>query len=284
MLTLGGAILGFPLFLWCDPLALFASAFLLTDRHQLLAGAVSFLIVALLLVMSLLRPQIWCRGLCPLGAFQDLLAIISRSVRSSLRPTTGSSGKGRSGHPVARRTILGLLAGAASAGILRLAGRETSRPLRPPGALEELSFKGLCTRCGNCIRSCPYGIISRDTEPHSLSGILTPILTFDKDYCREDCTRCTQVCPSGALTDVALKDKPDVHIGLPRVDMNLCLLGEDRECSACMRFCPYDAIRYVFSEASYTLVPVIDAGKCNGCGACETACPTAPRKAIRVFS
>jgi ferredoxin len=119
---------------------------------------------------------------------------------------------------------------------------------------------------------------------HGIAGILTPILTFDKNYCREDCIRCTLVCPSGALVGVNLDNKPDIQIGMAQVDMNLCLLGEDHECSACMRWCPYNAIRYVFSEAEYMLVPMIDAGKCNGCGACEVACPTSPRKAIRVFS
>jgi len=283
-LTLGGAILGYPLFLWCDPLAIFSSVFLLTEQHQLLAGAISFLLFTLLLIFSLLWPHIWCRGLCPLGAFQDLLSIISRSVRSALRPTTNQSDCGYSGHPVARRTVLGLLAGATSASILRLTGSKPSQPLRPPGAVDELTFKGLCTRCGNCIRSCPHDIIRRDTGQHGVTGILTPVLTFDKNYCWEDCISCTRVCPSGALVGVILDNKPDIQIGLAQVDMNLCLLGEDRECSACMRWCPYNAVRYVFSEAEYMLVPVIDAAKCNGCGACEVACPTSPRKAIRVVS
>ena len=113
---------------------------------------------------------------------------------------------------------------------------------------------------------------------------MTPVLSFNKDYCREDCVRCTRVCPSGALAGLDIGKKQQIRIGLARVDMNICLLGEDRECSACMRWCPYNAIRYVFSEAEYTLVPVIDAGKCNGCGACEVACPTSPRKAIRIFA
>ena len=283
-LTLGGAILGYPLFLWSDPLALFGGLFLLTEQHQLLAGVVSFLLVALLLIFSLLWPHVWCRGLCPLGAFQDLLSTMSRSVRSILRPATDLPGRDHPRHPVARRTILGLLVGAASASILRITGREPSQPLRPPGAVDELIFKGLCSRCGNCIRSCPHNIIRRDMGQHGLAGILTPVLTFDKDYCREDCIRCTRVCPSGAIVGVNLDNKPDIQIGMAQVDMNLCLLGEDHECSACMRWCPYNAIRYVFSEAEYMLVPVIDAEKCNGCGACEAACPTSPRKAIRVFS
>jgi len=283
VLTLGGAILGCPLFLWLDPLSLFSSLFLLTNQQQLCAGAVSLLVLALLLIVSLLWPHTWCRGLCPLGAFQDLLARMSRSVRSLLRPTKGLPKHTPWGQPVARRTLLGLLAGAASGGIMRVAGRETARPLRPPGAVDESTLKGLCTRCGNCMRSCPYDIIQRDTAQHGLASIFTPLLSFAKDYCREDCVHCTRVCPSGALVGVDLDKKAHTHIGLARVDMKLCLLWEDRECSACMRWCPYNAIRYVFSEAEYTLVPVIDTAKCNGCGACEVACPTSPRKAIRVF-
>ncbi len=283
-LTLGGAILGCPLFLWCDPLALFSGLFLLTEQQQLLASAVSLLLVTLLLIFSLLWPHMWCRGFCPLGAFQDLLSIMSRHVRSILMPTTNIPIGDHSAHPVARRAVLGLMAGAVSAGILRLTCRQNSTPLRPPGSVDELTFRWLCTRCGNCIRSCPYDIILRDTGQHGIAAILTPVLTFDKNYCREDCIICTQVCTSGALSGVELGNKPDIKIGLARVDMNLCLLGEDRECSACMRWCPYNAIRYVFIEAEYTLIPVIDAGKCNGCGACEVACPTSPRKAIRVLS
>ena len=202
-LTLGGAILGYPLFLWCDPLALFSGIFLLGERDRMLAGAVSFLVVMLLLILSVLWPHVWCRGLCPLGAFQDFLYRISRSIRSILtrgqlstvddgqkspglispvvRPSSNiprPSSFILSGHPVARRTLLGLLIGAASSGILRLAGRDASRPLRPPGAVDEFTFKGLCTRCGNCLRSCPYGIIRRETGRHGVAGFMTPVLSY----------------------------------------------------------------------------------------------------------
>lgn len=64
--------------------------------------------------------------------------------------------------------------------------------------------------------------------------------------------------------------------------MGVCLLGDERECSECRRWCPHEAIRYVFSEREYTLVPQIDVEKCTGCGACEMACPVTPKKAIVV--
>ncbi|HQG49190.1 MAG TPA: 4Fe-4S dicluster domain-containing protein, partial [Sedimentisphaerales bacterium] len=103
-----------------------------------------------------------------------------------------------------------------------------------------------------------------------------------KGYCREDCTRCTEVCPSGAILPLRIENKWEARIGRPRVDAELCLLSDDRECSACARWCPYGAIRYVFSETTYSLQVRIDPQKCNGCGACEAACPTRPHKAIVV--
>ena len=84
------------------------------------------------------------------------------------------------------------------------------------------------------------------------------------------------------LARVRGEEKAKVSLGLPRVDMGVCLLGDERECTECRRWCPYEAIRYVFSEAEYTLVPQIDLERCNGCGACEMVCPVKPKKAIVV--
>ena len=40
--------------------------------------------------------------------------------------------------------------------------------------------------------------------------------------------------------------------------MNVRLLGNDRECSACENRCPYNAITYDFSKTEYTMIPQID--------------------------
>ena len=64
LFTLGGALVACPLFLFLDPLALFAGA----------AGAKAYwaygLCFASVLLISLLFPGLWCARLCPLGACQ----------------------------------------------------------------------------------------------------------------------------------------------------------------------------------------------------------------------
>jgi len=277
LLTLGGACLGYPFLLWLDPLARFAGLFDLGDSGLRLGAILSMIAFLAILTISLLWPGAWCGRVCPLGAFQDLWSLVSTSFRWRVqrKPAVGL---------LPRRMLLAAAAGATFAGVTRPLRRKMSRPLRPPGAVDDSAFTGLCTRCGNCARVCPSGIIEWDLGDGGWTRLLTPVLSFHRDYCREDCVRCAQACPTGALSRVSLAKKRTIRLGLPRVDMSLCLLGEDRECSLCRSRCPYEAIRYVFSEADYTLTPQIDPNRCNGCGACEAACPTSPRKAIVVLS
>ena len=281
LLTLGGACLGYPFLLWLDPLALWAGAFDLSRRGPQFSAWLAALAFAVVLLSSLAWPKIWCGHVCPLGAFQDILYRTPRLVRGVLA-RRGSVHETREGSRLLRRTVLGVMAGASVAALIRLVRGPLRRPLRPPGARDESEFLGVCIRCGNCVRACPSRIIRRDTGQHGWTSLLTPVLDFRDGYCREDCVRCMHVCPSGALGSPRSADKTQIRIGLPRVGMNVRLLTEDRECSACARACPYDALRYVFSEAQYTLRPQIDVKKCTGCGACEAACPTTPEKAIIV--
>ena len=275
LLTLAGACLGYPLLLWVDPLAIFSGAFGIAGSR---AGWLVVLPLLLVLTMSFVWPHLWCSRTCPLGAFQDMLTHLARRirVRTKEEPTL------RWGLPIARRTALGVVAGAALAAIARSSQGSGPRPLRPPGAIEEPEFLGVCVRCGNCIRACPTHIIEPSLGHHGPAGLLTPILHFKENYCLVDCTRCTEVCPSGALVRLSPEDKANQPLGLPQVDMSVCLLAEGRECTECRRWCPHTAIRYAWSETEYSLIPEIDAQKCTGCGACEAACPTKPNKAIVV--
>ncbi len=287
LLTWGGALAGYPLLLWLDPLSLFSAAFRLAGPAGYPGWWWSATGLLSVLLLSLIWPQLWCARCCPLGAVQDLLWQVGRRVQRL--GWGGRSAGSAAGSRQGRRAVLGLAAGAAGAFWLRTRGGglaaeqpAPTRPLRPPGAVPEPAFAGLCLRCGNCVRICPSRIVQNDPGQHGPAGFLAPRLHFDHDYCREDCVACTQVCPSGALTRLSSDAKPQVQIGLPRVDMNRCLLGDARECSICRAACPYEAIHYEFCEIEYTLTPRIDPTRCNGCGACQVACPTEPQKAIVV--
>lgn len=77
----GGALLGYPLFMWLDPLALFTGFF---SGWRLPLAASSFVLVLGflgILGISLVRPNAWCHRLCPLGAAQDLLMAARRQWR-----------------------------------------------------------------------------------------------------------------------------------------------------------------------------------------------------------
>ena len=202
------------------------------------------------------------------------------SRRAEVNPTDRVSS--RIGWRLARRSLVGGLIGAACGAGMRAIGVSARRPLRPPGARAEGDFTGLCIRCGNCARSCPSGILLPDLGGQGLAGLLTPIVSFQHDYCREDCVRCTQVCPTGAIGPLTRVEKRFAFIGLAQVDMERCLLNDGRDCSVCRNQCPYEAISLIYVEADDSLTPRVDPQKCPGCGACEAACPTTPVKAIVV--
>jgi ferredoxin len=113
------------------------------------------------------------------------------------------------------------------------------------------------------------------------------VAVFDAGYCREDCRRCTQVCPSGAIVRLSLEAKRKAVIGLARVELDLCRLSDNRECDLCHRHCPFDAVSFAWNEAAYCRSPVIDPTRCTGCGACAVVCPgpddaRPPRRAITI--
>ncbi len=285
LLTLGGAVFGYPLFLWLDPLAMFPAlvgiAWQAPAWPELLAG----IAMAVVLVISFVAPNLWCRRLCPLGASQDMLA---SAVGWRRWRGAGLSEMPVSGRPaLARRAMLSIGLGGVVTGLGAVAGRwlvqtpagagETLGPLRPPGAADSERFGGLCIRCGNCIRACPAKILRPDLGEGGMRAFLTPLLHIEGDYCGEGCNACMQVCPSGALRPLSLAEKRRTVIGIAKVNIDLCLLGWNKECSVCENRCPYQAIKIKFDEVEYMTLPQADPQRCNGCGACQVACPTEPK-------
>jgi len=283
LLTFGGALLGYPLFLWLDPLAIF-NGFLNAWRQPLaVATLVTGLGLPLLLLLDLAVPRFWCQRVCPLGATQDLLTGSRRLLQMKSRclnrdPVAGIV----EAHP-GRRWFLATCAGVAGAFAVKTVQGKALPPLRPPGSLEERRFTGVCVRCGNCAQACPANIIQPDSSASGMVGLLTPQLRFDQDYCREDCHRCNEVCPSGAIARLSLSDKRRFVIGRAGVDLDRCLLAQGRECTVCIQACPYEAMAMHHSDDGFSNEPSVMLDRCNGCGACEAVCPVEPIRAVRVY-
>jgi formate hydrogenlyase subunit 6/NADH:ubiquinone oxidoreductase subunit I len=111
---------------------------------------------------------------------------------------------------------------------------------------------------------------------------MQPEMAFDKGYCTVDCTRCGQVCPAGAITEILPDMKTNIHIGEATWHGDRCIAAtEGVNCTACFRHCPVKAI--VRTKGSNgAMIPVVDADKCIGCGACEHVCPARPMPAMTV--
>ena len=290
-ITVAGALIGYPVLLWMDPMAIFAGPFAMPGASDLMSGLLAGSVLGCVLLVTLLMGSVWCGRICPLGGLQDQLAALKWSVvrrSQSLLERISSPPRRRKRFAMARRVLLASTMGAAFGLWGRRSGlaRAQTAPLRPPGALVEEQFAGVCIRCGNCTAACPTKIIRPDAGEAGLAGLLAPMIHYsDRDYCLEDCNLCTQVCPSGALQALDLEQKNRYIIGEALVDTSLCLLTlGKRECDLCLIACPFDAVEIVWDNDLYVAYPSVDPNKCNGCGACEAACPTEQLKAISVWT
>ena len=289
---IGMAAAGYPLIMAFDPLSIL-SGFLSTWQWKnfewsVFVPALPFLG---LIVLNIIRPNLWCRRLCPLGAAQYFLGMAGRRFYPPQPQNSAcSADSGRSGEPhesfprpgVKRRFFLLALLGGIAGWILipKKSGAVVSF-VRPPGSVDENIFTGLCTRCGNCINVCPENIIFPDFGSSGISGLLTPILRFRGNYCNEWCSKCVDSCPTAAIRRISLEQKRLTAIGTSQINKSLCLAWTARQdCMVCQEFCPYQAIAIVKSGG--VNCPEVIEALCRGCGACQSQCPAIPDKAITV--
>ena len=159
--------------------------------------------------------------------------------------------------------------------------RET--PLVPAGAISLKNFTDHCTGCQLCVSVCPNQVLRPST---SLMNLMQPQMSYERGYCRPECTKCSEVCPAGAILEITKEEKSSIQIGHAVVDLSLCIVNTDEvRCGNCARHCPAGAIKLVRKnpeDSKSLMIPTVNEERCIGCGACENLCPARPVSAIKI--
>ena len=155
---------------------------------------------------------------------------------------------------------------------------EREVPLTPPGSRSVKDFYKHCTGCQLCVAECPNNVLRPSTD---LEHLMQPQMSYEKGFCRPECTRCSELCPAGAIEKITREEKTQYHIGTAQVNPELCLMATGKSaCGKCSQACPSGAIKLVaYGE---NRIPAIAEEVCTGCGACEYLCPVRPISAITV--
>ena len=156
-------------------------------------------------------------------------------------------------------------------------------PLTPPGSRSARNMQTHCTACQLCVSVCPNGVLRPSRK---LDTFMQPYMSYERGYCRPECTKCSEVCPAGAILKISRADKSSIQTGHAVWVKDRCIpLTDGQECGNCARHCPSGAITMVPSVPSdpkSLKVPAVDTERCIGCGACENLCPARPLSAIYV--
>lgn len=238
-----------------------------------------------------------CIGTCKGGAISYTL----RAGRPSPERTTGHDSKKKDkgdSRPVnGRRAFIttAFLTGTALAAdaqrkrrkiapVVRIPEKyQRQTPVVPAGSLSLKNFTDRCTGCQLCVSTCPNKVLRPSS---SIVTLLQPEMSYEKGYCRPECTLCSEVCPAGAIRPISIEEKSSIQIGHAVIDLDVCLVNtDDVDCGNCARHCPAGAISMVRKNPEDMLsvrIPAVNEEMCIGCGACENLCPARPLAAIHV--
>jgi len=120
---------------------------------------------------------------------------------------------------------LGVLGLAAAGGILGGSYlKATDIRLRPPGAIPEDEFIGLCIKCGQCLQVCPYDTIKLEDIDGKVGVGMAYIEPRERGCYLCEAFPCILACPSGALDHE--------HDSIEFVHMGVALIHNPDACLA----------------------------------------------------
>lgn len=153
----------------------------------------------------------------------------------------------------------------------------------PPGARSLRNFTAHCTGCQLCVLVCPNQVLRPSGK---LMTLMKPEMSFERGYCRPECAKCAEVCPTNAIHPTSLAEKSAIQIGHAVWIAQNCVVNTDGvQCNNCARHCPAAAIHMVHTDPDdpeSLRIPAVNEERCIGCGACENLCPARPFSAIYV--
>ncbi len=156
-------------------------------------------------------------------------------------------------------------------------------PIVPPGAESIRNMLKHCTGCQLCVSVCPTDVLRPSSD---ISSLMQPRSSYERGYCRPECVKCSEVCPTGAIKFIDTAEKSATQIGhAVWIKENCIPITSGDKCGNCARHCPTEAITMTPSEVGNRKspqIPIINVEKCIGCGACENLCPARPFSAIYV--
>lgn len=156
-------------------------------------------------------------------------------------------------------------------------------PIVPFGSHGQKEFYSHCTACQLCVSQCPNNVLRPSAD---IEHLMQPEMSYEKGWCRPECTKCSEVCPAGAIERITREEKTAIHIGKASVSLDLCVVNRDGvSCGNCARHCPAGAIIMVRKnpdDKDSLRIPTVNESRCIGCGACEYLCPSRPYSAIHV--
>ncbi len=163
----------------------------------------------------------------------------------------------------------------------QIPNRET--PIVPFGALSAKNMAQHCTACQLCVQVCPNQVLRPSGD---WGRLMQPEMSYERGYCRPECTKCSEVCPAGAIRPITKEEKSSTQIGHAVWIAKNCIVNADGQpCNNCEHHCPTKAIQMVPKDANdpkSMKIPAINTERCIGCGACEYVCPARPFSAIYV--
>lgn len=215
-----------------------------------------------------------CLDACSEGAIQ----YASRSGKTEKKGTDGSG----------RRAFIATAALTGTAAAARAHGLKTGSPQRetpvvPAGSLSLKNFTDHCTACQLCVSVCPNEVLRPSS---SLATLMQPEMSYKRGWCRPECTKCSEICPAGAIRPISIEEKSSIQTGHAVVNLDLCVVNTDGvSCGNCARHCPANAITMVSKnpdDGASAKIPAVNEQMCIGCGACEHLCPAKPVPAIHI--